>query len=364
MCRCLNFMSPPCFAHLISHFLSGIIRDPARRCVDLLPAACPHVREDDPGVTLFSTVCLCVNLKLSEFLLQVSMFCHGARVGFYQGDISLLMDDIKTLKPTFFPVVPRLLNRIYDKVCIQSSPQKAPFLVCLWRLMCVVADFCEDPGLGDLSAATGLASLCGEEEAGRAPKRDCTQQQLVGQTGLQQDSGELLTAFFMSSYITFSHIVALLSFYERRLLQNCFSLLCTYTCRLFTPLSSVLNDIFSGNLELYSCHYLCRVLLNTVLHVDQQLCRSSTNLYPNFREERLFQRSMPNSPRAYWPCGSVLEKHAHRQTRAERFWLGVANADGKIWPKLKMVKMEFSLFHQNEWVSELFCMYYLCFRPV
>lgn len=44
------------------------------------------------------------------------MFCHGARVGFYQGDISLLMDDIKTLKPTFFPVVPRLLNRMYDKV--------------------------------------------------------------------------------------------------------------------------------------------------------------------------------------------------------------------------------------------------------
>uniref|UniRef100_A0A8C1JUP4 Arachidonate--CoA ligase n=1 Tax=Cyprinus carpio TaxID=7962 RepID=A0A8C1JUP4_CYPCA len=51
-----------------------------------------------------------------ERMIQVSMFCHGARVGFYQGDISLLMDDIKTLKPTFFPVVPRLLNRIYDKI--------------------------------------------------------------------------------------------------------------------------------------------------------------------------------------------------------------------------------------------------------
>ncbi|MGH0187331.1 UNVERIFIED_CONTAM: hypothetical protein FKN15_024787 [Acipenser sinensis] len=48
--------------------------------------------------------------------IMVSMFCHGARVGFYQGDIQLLMDDIKTLKPTFFPVVPRLLNRIYDKI--------------------------------------------------------------------------------------------------------------------------------------------------------------------------------------------------------------------------------------------------------
>uniref|UniRef100_A0AAX7TRC2 Arachidonate--CoA ligase n=1 Tax=Astatotilapia calliptera TaxID=8154 RepID=A0AAX7TRC2_ASTCA len=52
----------------------------------------------------------------------VSMFCYGARVGFYQGDISLLMDDIKTLKPTFFPVVPRLLNRIYDKVSKRITP--------------------------------------------------------------------------------------------------------------------------------------------------------------------------------------------------------------------------------------------------
>lgn len=52
------------------------------------------------------------------------MFCHGSRVGFYQGDISLLMDDIKTLKPTFFPVVPRVLNRIYDKVRIRFKKKK------------------------------------------------------------------------------------------------------------------------------------------------------------------------------------------------------------------------------------------------
>uniref|UniRef100_A0A8B9KCJ8 Arachidonate--CoA ligase n=1 Tax=Astyanax mexicanus TaxID=7994 RepID=A0A8B9KCJ8_ASTMX len=59
----------------------------------------------------------------------VSMFCHGARVGFYQGDISLLMDDIKTLKPTFFPVVPRLLNRIYDKIMSSvTSPLKRAVL--------------------------------------------------------------------------------------------------------------------------------------------------------------------------------------------------------------------------------------------
>uniref|UniRef100_A0A8B9VYS6 Arachidonate--CoA ligase n=1 Tax=Anas zonorhyncha TaxID=75864 RepID=A0A8B9VYS6_9AVES len=40
----------------------------------------------------------------------------GAKVGFFQGDIKLLTDDMKTLKPTLFPVVPRLLNRIYDKI--------------------------------------------------------------------------------------------------------------------------------------------------------------------------------------------------------------------------------------------------------
>uniref|UniRef100_A0A8C8JE10 Arachidonate--CoA ligase n=1 Tax=Oncorhynchus tshawytscha TaxID=74940 RepID=A0A8C8JE10_ONCTS len=49
-------------------------------------------------------------------------------VGFYQGDISLLMDDIKTLKPTFFPVVPRLLNRIYDKVSSVTSPLRRAVL--------------------------------------------------------------------------------------------------------------------------------------------------------------------------------------------------------------------------------------------
>uniref|UniRef100_A0A8C7NIB4 Arachidonate--CoA ligase n=1 Tax=Oncorhynchus mykiss TaxID=8022 RepID=A0A8C7NIB4_ONCMY len=53
---------------------------------------------------------------------------YRSLVGFYQGDISLLMDDIKTLKPTFFPVVPRLLNRIYDKVSSVTSPLRRAVL--------------------------------------------------------------------------------------------------------------------------------------------------------------------------------------------------------------------------------------------
>ncbi|KAF3825572.1 hypothetical protein GH733_005554 [Mirounga leonina] len=50
-----------------------------------------------------------------EQLLQCVMLCHGAKIGFFQGDIRLLMDDLKALQPTIFPVVPRLLNRMFDR---------------------------------------------------------------------------------------------------------------------------------------------------------------------------------------------------------------------------------------------------------
>ncbi|NXE38286.1 ACSL5 ligase, partial [Ptilorrhoa leucosticta] len=51
-----------------------------------------------------------------ERVVQAVVYSCGAKVGFFQGDIKLLTDDMKTLKPTLFPVVPRLLNRVYDKI--------------------------------------------------------------------------------------------------------------------------------------------------------------------------------------------------------------------------------------------------------
>ena len=47
---------------------------------------------------------------------QILLFMCGSHIGFYQGDIKLLVNDIQELKPTVFFSVPRLLNRIYDKV--------------------------------------------------------------------------------------------------------------------------------------------------------------------------------------------------------------------------------------------------------
>ncbi|KAI1304873.1 hypothetical protein EDD11_005046 [Mortierella claussenii] len=40
----------------------------------------------------------------------------GSKIGYFHGDMQALMDDVAELKPTYFPTVPRLLNRIYAKV--------------------------------------------------------------------------------------------------------------------------------------------------------------------------------------------------------------------------------------------------------
>nr|XP_046263078.1 long-chain-fatty-acid--CoA ligase 1-like isoform X4 [Scatophagus argus] len=56
-----------------------------------------------------------------ERVVEGVMLVHGARIGYFQGDIRLLSDDLTTLKPTVFPVVPRLLNRMYDKIFGQAN---------------------------------------------------------------------------------------------------------------------------------------------------------------------------------------------------------------------------------------------------
>ncbi|XP_030644198.1 long-chain-fatty-acid--CoA ligase 1a [Chanos chanos] len=56
-----------------------------------------------------------------ERVVQGVILIHGGRIGYFQGDIRLLMDDLKALRPTVFPVVPRLLNRMFDKIFGQAN---------------------------------------------------------------------------------------------------------------------------------------------------------------------------------------------------------------------------------------------------
>ncbi|CEP08039.1 hypothetical protein [Parasitella parasitica] len=51
-----------------------------------------------------------------ERVAQGFVLFMGAAIGYYHGDTVGLMDDIYELKPTIFVSVPRLFNRIYDKV--------------------------------------------------------------------------------------------------------------------------------------------------------------------------------------------------------------------------------------------------------
>uniref|UniRef100_A0A4W2C1F3 Long-chain-fatty-acid--CoA ligase n=1 Tax=Bos indicus x Bos taurus TaxID=30522 RepID=A0A4W2C1F3_BOBOX len=64
-----------------------------------------------------------------ERIVQVIVFSYGAKVGFFQGDIRLLPDDMRTLKPTLFPTVPRLLNKVYDKVQNEAKTPLKKFLL-------------------------------------------------------------------------------------------------------------------------------------------------------------------------------------------------------------------------------------------
>ncbi|RKO98914.1 hypothetical protein CXG81DRAFT_1294, partial [Caulochytrium protostelioides] len=51
-----------------------------------------------------------------ERALHTCLYHVGARIGFFQGDTLKLVDDLAELRPTIFASVPRLYNRIYDKV--------------------------------------------------------------------------------------------------------------------------------------------------------------------------------------------------------------------------------------------------------
>ncbi|TMW67698.1 hypothetical protein Poli38472_011318 [Pythium oligandrum] len=51
-----------------------------------------------------------------ERLVIASINRLGGCAGFYRGDIATLMDDVVALKPTQFCAVPRVFNRLYDKI--------------------------------------------------------------------------------------------------------------------------------------------------------------------------------------------------------------------------------------------------------
>ena len=53
--------------------------------------------------------------SFEKAIFTAALICN-CQVGYFSGDPLKLLDDLKELRPTCFPSVPRLFNRIYDKI--------------------------------------------------------------------------------------------------------------------------------------------------------------------------------------------------------------------------------------------------------
>lgn len=49
------------------------------------------------------------------------MLSYGAAIGYFSGDVKMLVDDIAALRPTIFIGVPRVYDRIYAGVIDQIN---------------------------------------------------------------------------------------------------------------------------------------------------------------------------------------------------------------------------------------------------
>lgn len=51
-----------------------------------------------------------------ERICENAAIAIGCRIGYYSGDVRNLLDDMQALRPTVVAMVPRVLDRIYDRV--------------------------------------------------------------------------------------------------------------------------------------------------------------------------------------------------------------------------------------------------------
>lgn len=61
-----------------------------------------------------------------ETMLEQGILCRGGRIGYFSGNLKLLLEDVAALKPTIFVGVPRVFQRVYDRVMSTIESKPAP----------------------------------------------------------------------------------------------------------------------------------------------------------------------------------------------------------------------------------------------
>uniref|UniRef100_A0A158R5P1 Long-chain-fatty-acid--CoA ligase n=1 Tax=Syphacia muris TaxID=451379 RepID=A0A158R5P1_9BILA len=72
-----------------------------------------------------------------ERICENAAILIGGRIGYYSGDVKKLIEDIELLRPTVVPLVPRVLNRIYDNILNEARKNPLKLLILkaaiLWK---------------------------------------------------------------------------------------------------------------------------------------------------------------------------------------------------------------------------------------
>ena len=98
-------------------YTSGTTGDPKGVKLSHINLICPGTALIKVNIDLYPEDVHLSYLPLAhvlERIVCVTLIGRGAKIGFYQGDIMKLKDDLTALKPTIFVSVPRLFNRFYD----------------------------------------------------------------------------------------------------------------------------------------------------------------------------------------------------------------------------------------------------------
>ena len=64
------------------------------------------------------------------------MILLGCKIGYWQGNVNLLVDDIGALKPSVFIGVPRVFDRIYSRVIDQVCMVREKVECLFKQVMC------------------------------------------------------------------------------------------------------------------------------------------------------------------------------------------------------------------------------------